>query len=142
MSVLRTMLVLTLLAPLTAAADIGQIKTLAGGVTVLRGGASIPATLGLRLEAADVVETASDGEVGITFVDNTRMSAGPGSRIELARFRFDATTHDGEFVTRVRRGTLSVISGQMAKRSPDAMKVETPTSVLAVRGTRFLVKVD
>jgi hypothetical protein len=40
------------------------------------------------------------------------------------------------------RGTLSIISGQIAKGHPDAMKVKTPTSVLSVRGTRFLVKVD
>lgn len=128
-------------APL-ASADIGQIKTLTGAVHVLRGGERLPARLGLPLLAEDVVQTGGDGSVGITFVDNSRMAAGPDSRIELSRFRFDPVTHEGEFVTSVARGTLTVSSGQMARHSPEAMRVHTPTSVLAVRGTRFLVAVE
>jgi hypothetical protein len=34
------------------------------------------------------------------------------------------------------------VSGKIAKQSPDAMKVRTPASVLGVRGTEFVVKVD
>ena len=86
--------------------------------------------------------TGADGKVGMTFIDNARLSAGPSSRIELSRFKFDATTHTGEFTADVKKGTLAIISGQIAKSHPDAMTVKTPTSVLAVRGTRFLVKVD
>jgi len=133
---------LSVLAPALAAADVGQIKTLAGDVRIERAGAALAAAAGDGLLASDVVVTGADGKVGITFVDNTRLSLGPESRMELARFRFDATTHEGEFVSRIERGTLSIISGQIAKSSPDAMKVETPSSVLSVRGTRFLVKVD
>ena len=125
-----------------ASATIGQVKVADGAVTIVRGAERIAAKPGDRLDAADVVETGADGRVGITFIDNTRFSAGPNSTIELSRFRFDSTTHDGEFVTSVKRGTLSVISGQIAKRSPDAMKVQTPSSILGVRGTEFLVKVE
>ena len=52
------------------------------------------------------------------------------------------TTQDGEFVTDVQRGTLAVVSGQIAKRSPEAMKVTTPTTILGVRGTTFAIKVS
>jgi hypothetical protein len=123
-------------------ADIGQIKTLKGKVEIERAGRTIAAKAGDALEQADTIVTGTDGQLGMTFIDSTRMSSGPNSRIELSRFRFNSTTHDGEFNTRVKRGTLSVISGQIAKRSPDAMKVMTPASILGVRGTRFLVKVD
>jgi len=34
-----------------------------------------------------------------------------------------------------------VISGRIAKQSPDAMTVRTPSAILGVRGTEFLVKV-
>ncbi len=37
--------------------------------------------------------------------------------------------------------SLAVISGQIAKSRQDAMKVRTPTSLLGVRGTRFIVEV-
>jgi hypothetical protein len=42
----------------------------------------------------------------------------------------------------MQQGTLAIVSGQIAKRSPDAMKVKTPTTILGVRGTTFAVKID
>jgi hypothetical protein len=42
----------------------------------------------------------------------------------------------------MQRGTLAVVSGQIAKRSPGAMKVKTPTTILGVRGTTFAVQVE
>ena len=136
------LLAMALLVPAVAAADIGQIKTLEGDVRIERDGQILNASAGDRLETADTVITGTNGQVGITFVDNTRLSLGPESRMDLDRFQFDATTHKGEFYSKMHKGTLSIISGYIAKSGPDAMKVQTPTSVLSVRGTRFLVKVD
>jgi len=34
------------------------------------------------------------------------------------------------------------VSGRIAKQSPDAMTVRTPTAILGVRGTEFVVSVD
>lgn len=130
------------LCPVGMADVIGRIKTVAGTVHVVRDGVEHPARLGDAVEQYDTIVTADDGSVGITFIDNTRFAAGPASRLELARFRFDQTTHEGEFLTRLRQGTLSIVSGQMAKRSPEAMQVETPVTVLGVRGTEFVIKVN
>ena len=126
----------------SALADIGQIKNMAGEVTIVRGEQSIAANPGDWLEGMDTIITGPEARVGITFVDNSRFSAGPNTTVELSRFSFDKTTHEGEFLTSLKSGTLSVVSGQIAKRSPDQMKVKTPSSLLAVRGTTFLVKVD
>ena len=123
-------------------ADIGQIKTLKGDVTIVRAGENIAAKVGDTLEQADTLKTGSASSVGMTFIDSTRFSAGPDSTIELSRFRFNATTEEGEFQTSVKKGTLAIISGRIAKGSPDAMSVKTPASILGVRGTRFLVKVE
>lgn len=133
---------IVLITPLFASADIGQIKSMSGEVWVVRDGERITAERGTRLNTNDVIETGASGRVGLMLEDNTRMSAGPNSRIGLDRFRFDPTTHDGQSVTSISKGTLSIISGQLAKRSKDAVTVKTPSSVLAVRGTRFLVQVD
>jgi hypothetical protein len=126
----------------SAWAEIGQIKNVAGQVFLLRDNMQKPAKPGDLVEQADVLTTGPDGSVGITFIDNSRFSAGPNSRIELTQFRFNPTTQEGEFTTDVKRGTLAIVSGQMAKRSPEAMKVITPTTILGVRGTTFAVKVD
>jgi hypothetical protein len=41
----------------------------------------------------------------------------------------------------VDRGALGFVSGQIAKENRDGMKVRTPTSLLAARGTTFVVEV-
>ena len=40
------------------------------------------------------------------------------------------------------QGTLAVISGKMVKQSPEAMHVRTPSAIMGVRGTEFIVRVD
>ena len=123
-------------------ANIGQIKTLTGEVYIVRDQVKQPARAGDLLLQADTIVTGANSSVGITFIDNSRFSAGPHSRIELEQFRFDPTTHDGTFISKLDHGTLAIISGNIAKRSPDAMQIHTPTSILGVRGTKFLVKVE
>lgn len=126
----------------SAWAEIGQVKNVAGQVLLSRNNVQQTVKTGDLIEQADVLTTGPNGSVGITFIDNTRFSAGPNSRIELKQFRFNPTTQEGEFLTDMQQGTLAIVSGQIAKRSPDAMKVKTPTTILGVRGTTFAVKVD
>jgi len=131
------------LGPCAAAhADIGQIKVATGQVSVERKGQSLPGKVGLVLESDDVLRTGADGSVGITMRDNSLLSAGPNSILTLEHFEFDPTTSDGRFDARLRRGTLAVVSGRIAKKSPQAMTVRTPSAVLGVRGTEFVVSVD
>jgi len=127
--------------PLAEAADTGVIKTLQGAVTVERGGRALVAELGLPIAEADVIVTGRDGAVGITFEDNSLLSLGPDSRLIVERFKFDSTTHEGAFESSLRQGRLAVVSGKIAKHKQDAMKVRTPSSILGVRGTEFLVEV-
>jgi len=126
---------------MASATEIGQIKTLKGEVLLIQGNTKSKAKLGDVLHQADVVETGDNASVGITFIDNSRFAVGPNTRIELRQFRFNPTTHDGEFVTDMPRGTLTVISGDIAKQSPEAMKVKTPTTILGFRGTKTAIMV-
>ena len=127
---------------LPARADVGQIKVATGQVFVDRKGQSLPGRVGLPLEADDVLRTGADGSVGITMRDNSLLSAGPNSILSLEHFEFDPTTSEGRFDARLQRGTLAVTSGRIAKKSPQAMTVRTPSAVLGVRGTEFVVAVD
>ena len=104
------------------AVEIGQVKTAAGAVFVDRGGATIAAKPGTRIEASDVVRTGPDGSVGITMSDNALISLGPNSVLALDSFAFDTTTYQGKFDATLSKGSLAVVSGKIAKQSPDAMK--------------------
>jgi hypothetical protein len=129
-------------ATFAGAADIGQIKVAKGQVSVERGGQALPGVVGTRLQPADTVKTGADGSVGITMYDDSLLSAGPNSMFSLDRYAFDTTTNKGQFDTSLRKGSLAVISGRIAKESPDAMTVRTPSAILGVRGTEFIVKID
>ena len=124
------------------AADIGQIKVAKGRVSLERGGQTLPAEPGVRLQPADVLKTGADGSVGVTMSDNSLLSAGPNSVLVLDKYEFDSTTSQGQFDASLQKGSLAVISGRIAKQSPDAMKVRTPSSILGVRGTEFVVSVN
>jgi hypothetical protein len=130
------------LAAAAGAADIGQIKVSKGQVTIERDGGSQPGTVGARLQAADIVRTGADGSVGITMGDDSLLSVGPNSVLSLDRYVFDPRTNAGRFDAALNRGTLAVISGRIAKQTPDAMTVRTPTAVLGVRGTEFVVSAN
>ena len=123
-------------------ADIGQIKVAKGQVAVDRQGQTLPGQVGMLLEVADVVKTGADGSVGITMRDNSLLSAGPNSILSLDQFEFDPTTNQGRFDAQLQKGTLAVVSGRIAKKTPPAMTVRTPSAVLGVRGTEFVVSVD
>src|SRR4029078_12995439 len=58
--VVATVLAAMSLSTLVGAAEIGQIKTAKGQVTIERDGRTLSGTVGARLQSADVVKTGAD----------------------------------------------------------------------------------
>lgn len=133
--------VLLVAVPAMAAVDAGQIKVLKGTVVLEREGKTLPAAIGTRVMQGDTLKTSAGSSVGVTLLDNTLLSAGPNSVLVIERFSFNSTTHQGQLDAGLKRGTLSMVSGKLAKQSPDAVRVITPTTVLGARGTEFHVQV-
>ena len=140
-NILLTFLFLLLIVPAASAQEIGQIKKITGDVQVERSG-SVCRRRRMKVQAADTVRTGKGGSVGITLSDNTMLSAGPGSVLTLSKYRFDSTTHQGELEANMRKGTLSMVSGKLAKQSSTAVRLKTPTTIIGVRGTEFFVSVE
>ena len=86
-----------------------------GAELVIRGGTVVDGT-GAAMRRADVA------------VDEGRIVA-VGDDLQGDRV-IDAT---------VKRGTLSVISGKIAKATPQAVKFSAPGMTLGVRGTSFII---
>src|ERR1700752_463380 len=124
------------------AADVGLVKVSKGSVEIQRGAAKVPATVGAAVETSDVIVTGAEGSAGVTFGDNSLVSVGPNRVFAIAKYTFDPTTHQGEFEGNLRKGRLAAISGKMVKQSPESMKIRTPSAIMGVRGTEFVVQVD
>jgi len=134
--------VLLLVAAPAMAADAGLVKVSKGSVRIQRGGTTLAAPVGTAVHTSDVIVTGADGSAGITFTDNSLVSVGPNTVFAIDKYRFDTTTHAGEFEGNLKQGKLAAVSGKMVKQSPESMKIRTPSAVMGVRGTEFVVQVD
>jgi hypothetical protein len=121
---------------------IAQVKTVSGDVAIVRNGTRFAVKVGDPVFEKDTIETGADGAIGLTFVDNTVMSTGPNSEIAMEQYRFDSSNFNGAMLADVNKGTVAMVSGDIARSSPGAMKVRTPTAILGVRGTHFVVQVE
>ena len=140
--VLMVATVLSAMAIPALASDAGLIKVSKGNVQIERNGAKVAAPVGASVQASDVIMTGADGSAGITFTDNSLVSVGPNTVFAIDKYRFDSTTHAGEFEGSLKKGRLAAISGKMVKASPESMKIRTPSAIMGVRGTEFVVQVD
>lgn len=132
----------TVAGPALAGEQAGIIKTTNGFAEIERGDATIPASIGAAVYVDDVLSTGDDGAVGVALRDNTVLSLGPNSEMGLSEFSFDSQTLDGSVETALNAGTLSMLSGEIVKQNPGAIKINTPMAVLSVRGTKFAVEVQ
>lgn len=119
-----------------------MVKVAKGMVSIEREGKRLEAGVGTPVMVADRVRTGRDGSVGVTLRDNTLLSAGPNSLLVIDKFAYDNTTQEGNMSVVIRKGTLSVASGKIAKRTPESVDFHTPTSILGVRGTEFVIEVE
>ena len=120
-------------------ARVATVKSMQGPSSVERGGRTLSLGAGMALLQSDTVVTGSASTVGLTFDDEALVSLGPNSRLLIDRFHFDRSAKTGAFDTTLSRGRMAVVSGKIAKSQIDAMRVRTPTAVLGVRGTEFVV---
>lgn len=144
-SALRAIVIACCLFPLSGLAatspeDAGTVKSVKGVVTIISGAGQRLASPGDTLRSADQVRTGPHSAVGITLRDNTVLSVGPDSTLSLDKFTFDATTRKGALEASLKRGSMSGISGTIAKTSPNAVQFKTATMTMGVRGTEFIIE--
>ena len=119
----------------------GRIKIASGQVFVVRGGTTTPAEVGQMVLESDSLRTGTDGRIGVTLRDDTRISLGPNSEVRLNSFLY--TPADGRLglVLNFVRGMAVYVSGKIAKLAPDSTRLETPGAIVGVRGTTVAIQV-
>jgi hypothetical protein len=128
----------------SAAADafVGVVKTLEGDATVQRNGETITVVTGMAIQRADVIKTGHHSTVGLVFSDDTRISMGSNTELAVNDYLFEPLEKNLSFVVQLIRGTVSFLSGQIVKLSPESVQLVMPEATIGVRGTHVLVKVD
>ena len=121
----------------------GFVKMVRGDVQLLNaGGVLRPARAGDEVAPIERIVTGPDAAASVVLRDGSTLVVGPSSRLDLKEFAFDATTHDGNMLMTLLRGSLRVITGLIGKTQPDAVRIETQTATIGIRGTDFIVQAD
>jgi hypothetical protein len=119
----------------------GRVKVASGAAFIVRAQTATAAKVGDVVYESDALRTGADGRIGVTLKDETRISLGPASEVRLDRFLYSPADSQFAFVLKVFRGIATYVSGRIAKLSPDAVRLETPTSIVGIRGTRVAIQV-
>ena len=119
----------------------GTFKQVQGDTWVGTAGQRQRPQPGDGMRVAEPLHTGPDGAASILLKDGTVLTVGPNSTVDLRRFQFDSTTQEGHFALDLIKGSVRVITGLLARMNPELFKVHTPTSVVGVRGTDFIVEV-
>lgn len=124
------------------AAPAGHVKVASGSAFIVRQNATLAAKPGEPVFATDALRTGSDGSVGVTLQDDTRLSIGPGSEVRLERYVYAPGEGGFGMVLNFVRGVAAYVSGRMAKLAPNSIRLETPAAIVGVRGTTVAIRVD
>jgi hypothetical protein len=119
----------------------GTLKTVQGAVQVAKGEALRAAVPGGGVAEAERITTGPDSTAVLLLRDGTLITIGANTQVDISRFQFDATAQTGSLTVMVLVGTVRLVTGLLGKLQPDNVKVQTPSSTVAVRGTDFVVEV-
>ena len=121
---------------------IAVVEKVTGTATVVRQGRTISAKIGLDIYQYDTLRTGPDGSMGVIFNDDTSLSLGPESMLVIDEFVFAPRQGRYSIALRMVKGTLAYFSGLISKLAPESAHIETPTSSIGIRGTKFVARVE
>ncbi|NJC87357.1 MAG: hypothetical protein FIB02_02320 [Desulfuromonas sp.] len=131
------------------AGDVLAKEAPAGSVVAARGtveasdagGAVRPLKIKSEIYAPDTVRTGKDGRTQLIFSDNTLVSLGVSSVLQVAEYQWNAEQKSGAMKTRVEEGTFRVLGGLITKTAPKNFTTETPAATIGIRGSMYAGKV-
>lgn len=99
-----------------------------------------PVTSGDALNTGERVHAGKDAGASFTLSDGTELMLGARSSALVREYAFNSTTQEGNILIEFLGGQLRVISGLISKKNPESLKVQTPSAVVGVRGTDFVLE--
>ncbi|RYF77682.1 MAG: hypothetical protein EOO29_20995, partial [Comamonadaceae bacterium] len=90
----------------------------------------------------DRIQTGANSGASLRLRDGTVLVIGPQSQLDLKQYQFNTTTHDGNILLSLLQGSMRMVSGLIAKKQPEAVRVDTQTATIGIRGTDFIVTTD
>lgn len=125
--------------PLQGLAAAGRVQFATGEVQLRRGADASAAVKGTEVENGDVILTGAAGRAQIRFSDGGLVALYPDSQFTVTRYADAGDPAQDHFAVNLLRGGMRAITGLIGKRDPRNYKVTTPTAVVGIRGSAFLI---
>jgi hypothetical protein len=120
---------------------IGQITSLKGEVSAIHAGESKKSALELNapVHLGDTIQTAASSKVQILMEDDSLLNLGEKASIILKDHIYQPEKNLRDSVYKLIRGKVRVVVGKLFSDPDSDLEVETPTSVIGIRMTEFIV---
>lgn len=125
--------------PVQGFAAAGSVQFSTGDVQLRRGAVVAAATKGTDVESGDVIVTGAAGRAQIRFSDGGLVALYPDSQFTVTRYADTGNPAQENFAVSLLQGGMRAVTGLIGKRNPQNYKVTTPTAVVGIRGSAFLV---
>lgn len=124
------------------ASIIGDVILHEGNAVIERtDGEDVESEVDLDIFSYDTIKTGK-GKVAVGFIDDTRVDVTQHSKLIIDEFVYDPNTKKGSLSLKAALGTVRYASGQIAKTTPTAVQIKTPTATIGIRGTDFSMTID
>ena len=121
-------------------ASIGSVTELKGNSRIVRD-KPYDAALSFGIESFDNVET-SNGRIGITFLNETRVRLTEHSQLVIDEFIYDPNPSKSKMALQFASGTARFITGKLNNINKENISISTPSANVSIRGTDFTVTVN
>jgi hypothetical protein len=120
---------------------IGFYTAVAGRVEVAHPGAElvVPVRLYDPVMFKDVIETKDDSRTKALFQDDSVLTVGTNSRVEINEYIYLPDDNIRRTIIKLMQGQLRALVSKVFKANGSKFEVHTPTAVAAARGTYFTV---
>ena len=96
-------------------------------------------TTGSKIYFGDTILVKAKSNAQILLLDETALTVGEKSELNIDKFIYDPKTKIGKIVSNIKIGTVRIITGEISKKNPDNLEVNVPTGSVGARGTEFVV---
>jgi hypothetical protein len=118
---------------------IGNVATVVGYASVIRDDKTTPLKVKDDIYLNDIVQTAANSALGVTFIDATTFNLKASTKITIDNYVYEDGGKSNAAIFDVAKGTAAFVAASMAKTGD--MKITTPTATLGIRGNTGLVEV-
>ncbi len=123
-----------------AAEQAATVLSVSPSVASHEGGKVTTLEVKMKVPVAATVISDAAGRAQLMFPDTTTVSIAPGTEIALAEFVDDP--NEESIILNMAQGTARFITGEVSRRKPSAMVVNTPQASIGIRGTMVTVVVS